>query len=103
MQGSRYGRATDEAASSLGGVCERRSDRPIACRPWEGGGGRAGRCRLLNAIGYDVVSEYYINDAGRQMKLLVICLARYQELSRRTVEFPADGYHGAYILRWQSR
>lgn len=26
--------------------------------------------RLLRATGHDVVSEYYINDAGRQMKLL---------------------------------
>jgi arginyl-tRNA synthetase len=54
--------------------------------------------RLLEAVGYDVVSEYYINDAGRQMKLLGISVyARYQELSGRAVEFPADGYHGTYI------
>lgn len=54
--------------------------------------------RLLNAIGYDAVGEYYINDAGRQMKLLGASVyARYQELSGRTVEFPADGYHGSYI------
>ena len=54
--------------------------------------------RLLDAVGYDVVSEYYINDAGRQMKLLGASVhARYQELSGQAVEFPADGYHGAYI------
>jgi len=53
---------------------------------------------LLEAVGYDVVSEYYINDAGRQMKLLGESVyARYQELSGRAVEFPEDGYHGAYI------
>ncbi|MGQ0694830.1 MAG: arginine--tRNA ligase [Nitrospiraceae bacterium] len=53
---------------------------------------------LLEAVGYDVVSEYYINDAGRQMKLLGASVyARYQELSGRAVEFPEDGYHGAYI------
>lgn len=54
--------------------------------------------RLLDAVGYDVVSEYYINDAGRQMKLLGASVyARYQELCGQVVEFPADGYHGTYI------
>jgi arginyl-tRNA synthetase len=53
---------------------------------------------LLEAVGYQVVREYYINDAGRQMNLLGASVyARYQELSGRTVQFPADGYHGAYI------
>jgi arginyl-tRNA synthetase len=45
-----------------------------------------------------VDSEYYVNDAGRQMKLLGASVyARYQELSGQPVEFPEDGYHGAYI------
>jgi arginyl-tRNA synthetase len=53
---------------------------------------------LLEAVGYDVVSEYYINDAGRQMKLLGASVyARYQELSGQSVPFPEDGYHGVYI------
>jgi arginyl-tRNA synthetase len=54
--------------------------------------------RLLRAIGYEVVGEYYVNDAGRQMKLLGASVyARYQELLGRTIEFPEDGYHGSYI------
>ncbi len=54
--------------------------------------------KLLRTVGYDVVSEYYINDAGRQMKLLGASVyARYEELSGRPGEFPADGYHGTYI------
>lgn len=54
--------------------------------------------RLLTAVGYDVVEEYYINDAGRQMKLLGASVyARYQELQGRSVVFPEDGYRGAYI------
>jgi len=53
---------------------------------------------LLDAAGYEVVSEYYINDAGRQMKLLGASVyARYEELSGRPVKFPEEGYHGAYI------
>ncbi len=54
--------------------------------------------RLLRAAGYSVEREYYINDAGRQMKLLAASVyARYAELEGQTVEFPEDGYHGAYI------
>ena len=54
--------------------------------------------RLLRAVGYDVISEYYINDAGRQVKLLGASVyARYQELIGRPTEFPTDGYHGAYV------
>lgn len=54
--------------------------------------------RLLKAVGYDVVSEYYINDAGRQMKLLgASVFARVQELAGKTVTFPEEGYHGVYI------
>ncbi len=53
---------------------------------------------LLRATGYDVVSEYYINDAGRQMKLLGASVyARYGELCGRVMRFPEDGYQGAYI------
>ena len=44
---------------------------------------------LLNAVGFEVVSEYYINDAGRQMKLLGASVtARYRELKASP---PASG------------
>jgi arginyl-tRNA synthetase len=59
---------------------------------------------LLEAVGYGVVSEYYINDAGRQMKLLGASVAaRYRELSGRAATFPQDGYHGAYITALAER
>jgi arginyl-tRNA synthetase len=54
--------------------------------------------RMLKAVGYDVVSEYYINDAGRQIKLLGASVyARYRELVGQALPFPEDGYHGTYI------
>lgn len=60
--------------------------------------------RLLRAIGYDVVGEYYVNDAGRQMKLLGASVyARYRELSGQAGEFPEDGYHGSYITEVAQR
>ncbi len=53
---------------------------------------------LLQTAGYDVQREYYINDAGRQMRMLgASVFARYQECHGRTVTFPEDGYHGTYI------
>jgi arginyl-tRNA synthetase len=54
--------------------------------------------KLLASAGYDVVSEYYINDAGRQMKLLgASVFARYQALHGRQGNVPEDGYRGEYI------
>lgn len=53
---------------------------------------------LLAAVGYDVSREFYINDAGRQIRLLaqsVYC--RYQQVLGNNVPFPEDGYHGSYI------
>ena len=53
---------------------------------------------LLAAVGYDVQREFYINDAGRQVRLLAQSLyARYQQALGNNVAFPEDGYHGEYI------
>ena len=54
---------------------------------------------ILRAAGYDVESEYYINDAGNQMENLAKSVnARYLELLGREVEFPEDGYHAVDII-----
>ncbi|MGH7378592.1 MAG: arginine--tRNA ligase, partial [Candidatus Methylomirabilales bacterium] len=54
--------------------------------------------RLLEATGWQVEREYYINDAGAQVALLGASIwARYQELGGRAVPFPEGGYQGAYI------
>jgi len=54
--------------------------------------------RLLDAIGYDAHAEYYVNDAGRQVKLLGASLrAHYLQLMGESVVFPEDGYHGRYL------
>jgi arginyl-tRNA synthetase len=53
---------------------------------------------LLEAIGYDVHREYYVNDAGRQMDILAASIyLRYLELCGETVAFPANGYQGDYV------
>jgi len=53
---------------------------------------------LLAATGYDVKREFYINDAGRQVRLLASSIyARYQQVLGNNAPFPEDGYHGGYI------
>ncbi len=54
---------------------------------------------LLRAAGYDVSSEYYINDAGNQIDNLAASVnARYLELLGQPAEFPENGYHGQDIV-----
>lgn len=54
---------------------------------------------LLRTAGYNVQSEYYINDAGNQMNNLAASVnARYLELLGKKAEIPENGYHGADII-----
>ena len=53
---------------------------------------------ILEAAGFDVEREYYINDAGRQMHILALSVwLRYLERRGHAVAFPSNGYRGAYI------
>ncbi len=53
---------------------------------------------LLEAVGYDVHREYYVNDAGRQMNILAVSVwLRYLELCDETLRFPTNAYKGDYI------
>ncbi len=53
---------------------------------------------LLDAIGFKVHREYYINDAGRQMDILATSVwLRYLELCGEKFDFPVNGYQGDYI------
>ncbi len=55
--------------------------------------------RILEKAGYQVEKEYYVNDAGRQVKVLGESIwARCQELMGREVEFPEGGYRGGYVV-----
>jgi arginyl-tRNA synthetase len=53
---------------------------------------------LLDANGYAVHREYYINDAGRQVDILAVSIwLRYLEALGEKFTFPANGYKGEYI------
>ena len=65
--------------------------------------------RLLRFAGYDVLREYYINDAGNQVAMLALSVwARYMEAAKGEdwtgvivpeVAFPENGYRGDYIRK----
>ncbi len=54
--------------------------------------------RILRFAGYDVTTEYYINDAGLQMRLLgASILRRYRQLFDPDLPMLEEGYKGEYI------
>jgi arginyl-tRNA synthetase len=97
--GNAYGRST------LGGgqrvIVEFVSANPTG--PLHVGHGRhaafgATLANLLDAIGYEVHREYYINDAGRQMDILAASVwLRYLECFGEQFPFPSNGYRGDYL------
>jgi len=98
-QGATYGR------SQMGGgkrvMVEFVSANPTG--PLHVGHGRhaafgASLANLLDAAGYQVHREYYINDAGRQMEILAASVwLRYLECFGEVFAFPSNGYRGDYL------
>lgn len=56
--------------------------------------------RIGKHLGYDIVSEYYVNDAGNQIHLLglSIYLAGRENILHVKVEWPEEFYRGEYIV-----
>jgi len=52
--------------------------------------------RLLQAVGYQVTTEFYLNDRGVQMDLFAESLAA----RKRGEDVPENGYHGEYLIDW---
>lgn len=54
--------------------------------------------RMLKKTGFKAQSEYYVNDAGRQIDLLAESIwQRMIEIKGGKAEIPEQGYHGKYI------
>jgi arginyl-tRNA synthetase len=98
-QGTQYGRSQVGAGARV--QVEFVSANPTG--PLHVGHGRhaafgASVANLLEAVGYRVQREYYINDAGRQMDILAVSTwLRYLEHCGERFAFPANGYRGDYI------
>lgn len=56
-------------------------------------------CRILSFCGYDIVREFYINDAGQQIRLLGESIfSRWKQVhDDPEYPFPENGYHGDYV------
>lgn len=53
---------------------------------------------LLEESGFRVEREYYINDAGRQVRLLGLSVySKYLQILGKETAFPEEGYRGQYI------
>ena len=71
---------------------------PLHVGHGRGAANGASVANILEAAGFDVQREYYVNDAGRQMHILALSVwLRYLERRGRTVPFPSNGYRGAYV------
>lgn len=98
-QGRKYGRLTLGAGTKV--QVEFVSANPTG--PLHIGHGRGAAvgdslARVLRAAGFDVETEYYINDAGRQMRILgQSILYRCRELLGVPVTEPEDYYRGEYV------
>lgn len=98
-QGPAYGRNGDGGGVRVG--VEYVSANPTG--PLHVGHGRAGAigdciARLLAATGWEVVREYYYNDAGAQIDNLALSVqARARGRGPDDPGWPADGYRGQYI------
>ena len=54
--------------------------------------------RVLEAAGYSVTREYYINDAGSQMEIFYASIyARYRQALGQEADIPSGGYVGSYV------
>jgi arginyl-tRNA synthetase len=97
--GDRYGRSNQGQGERV--MLEFVSANPTG--PLHVGHGRqaaygATLANLLNAVGFSVSREYYINDAGRQMDILAVSTwLRYLESGGQDIPFPANGYRGEYV------
>ncbi len=65
-------------------------------------GGAIGDClaSVLEAAGYEVWREFYVNDAGNQIEKFATSLeVRYLQECGKDAEMPEDAYHGADITQ----
>jgi arginyl-tRNA synthetase len=97
--GAAYGRNASGAGRKV--LLEFLSSNPTG--PLHVGHGRQGAygacvANLLDANGYAVHREYYVNDAGRQVDIIAVSVwLRYLALCGEEFRFPANGYKGEYV------
>ncbi|HUS25181.1 MAG TPA: arginine--tRNA ligase [Candidatus Binatia bacterium] len=96
--GSAYGRAATTRGRILVEFVSANPTGPLHVGHGRGAAYGDALSNLLDAAGYEVLREYYINDAGRQVDVLAVSVwLRALELQGERVSFPARGYPGDYV------
>ena len=101
-QGKAYGRCADGSRGRV--QLEFISANPVG--PMHIGNARGGPygdvlAAMLEAVGYEVCREYYVNDGPHNTQALKFggsLQARYRELAGLDFCFPEDGYQGEYVV-----
>lgn len=58
-----------------------------------------GIANILEAAGYDVQREYYVNDAGNQMRIFSESVyVRFMQAQGKDMELPAESYPGEFVV-----
>lgn len=58
-------------------------------------------CNVLEAAGFQVSREFYVNDAATSTQMVRFgesLVVRYLQEFGQEIEFPEDGYHGDYVI-----
>jgi len=97
--GARYGRLPDRPGQKVTvEFVSANHTGPLHVGHGRGAAYGASLAAILRYAGYEVQSEYYVNDNGRQMDILAVSVwLRYLELCGERPRFPDNGYRGDYI------
>jgi arginyl-tRNA synthetase len=63
-------------------------------------------CNVLQAAGYAVTREFYVNDTATSTQMVRFgesLVVRYLQVCGLDVAFPEDGYHGQYVIDFARR
>ncbi|HEY3379288.1 MAG TPA: arginine--tRNA ligase, partial [Armatimonadota bacterium] len=63
-------------------------------------------CNVLDAAGYAVCREFYVNDAATSTQMVRFgesLVVRYLQAFGQDIEFPEEGYHGEYVKEFAQR
>ena len=97
-QGSNFGRQASREKSVQVEFVSANPTGPLHVGHGRGAAYGASVANMLEAIGYKVCREYYVNDAGRQMDILGTSVwLRYLQACGEEITFPSNGYQGDYI------
>jgi arginyl-tRNA synthetase len=97
-QGADYGRLPARGESVLVEYVSANPTGPLHVGHGRGAAYGASLANVLEAAGFEVQREFYVNDAGRQMDILALSTwLRYLEESGVAVPFPPNAYQGEYV------